>query len=651
MPQWQLPSTRYINYLVKKKTDTNSIDRELPSYIFHIPLLCVLDLSSNQFSGPLREFNQALPLEFVDLSENGFSGPIPKAFFQLTSLIHMDLRSNNLIGLVDLAWFWRLRNIITLDLSHNKLFVIDEEGNSPLPSDWSGPQELGLASCNITQFPRSLMHNKYILDLDLSCNQIIGGVPNRLWETWSSNLISLNLSHNMLTDMQLSSDVLLLTSIGYIDLSFNRFQGKVPMPGPDTAPHLMDYSNNMFSSIPQNFTWYQTISYIIMSKNIINGHIPYSICNLTPAVLDLSYNNFNGPIPSCLIVDGNLEVLNLRGNHLEGTLASNITTSCMLQTIDLNGNKIEGQLPRALSKCPHLEVLDFGGNRIADSFPSWLRGLPKLSVIVLRSNQFYGSIGDIAGDINLKEFFPSLQIIDLASNNFSGNLRPQWFERLKSMMNDFNSTGRIISAIKGPGGLYQDSIRIMYKGSDMIFERILTTLTAIDFSNNRLEGTIPESIGRLVALRALNLSHNAFTGQIPAQLGGMADLELLDLSFNQLSGEIPQELTNLTFLEVLNLSSNHLVGKVPQSRQFTTFGSSSFEGNAGLCGPPLSELPCGALPYIPSVTNVHKSSHHVDVVLFLFVGLGFGVGFAAAILIKWDWVGKWFIETARALRT
>jgi hypothetical protein len=44
-------------------------------------------------------------------------------------------------------------------------------------------------------------------------------------------------------------------------------------------------------------------------------------------------------------------------------------------------------------------------------------------------------------------------------------------------------------------------------------------------------------------------------------------------------------------------------------------------------------------------------SSHVDVILFLFVGLGFGVGFAAAILVRWGWIGEWFVKSARALRT
>jgi Ran GTPase-activating protein (RanGAP) involved in mRNA processing and transport len=134
------------------------------------------------------------------------------------------------------------------------------------------------------------------------------------------------------------------------------------------------------------------------------------------------------------------------------------------------------------------------------------------------------------------------------------------------------------------------------------FDRILTTLTAIDISDNALDGSIPASLGNLVSLHVLNMSHNAFSGEIPPQLGTMTALESLDLSSNMLSGEIPQELTDLTFLSILNLSNNQLDGRIPQSRQFETFQNSSFDGNVGLCGPPLSKQ-CGS-PDTQSETNL-----------------------------------------------
>nr|XP_051220980.1 receptor like protein 26-like [Lolium perenne] len=408
----------------------------------------------------------------------------------------------------------------------------------------------------------------------------------------------------------------------------------------------LDYAHNSFTSVLPNFTLYLNITlYLSMSNNSINGNILHPICKSRLEVLDLSYNDFSGPITSCLLEMVGLRMLNLRENHFEGPLPSSITNECTLQTIDLHGNKIEGQLPRAFSNCNKLMVLDIGNNLIVDAFPSWLGELSNLYVLILRSNQFYGSIDDVDGNHQPREYFSSLQIVDLASNNFSGSLSSAWFGRLKSMMAKFNSTGETLYPQKSSyyAEFYKGSIEMAYKGSFVTFQRILTTLTSIDFSSNRLEGTIPESVGQLVSLHILNMSHNAFTGKIPAQLGGMTDLESLDLSCNQLSGGIPQELVDLTFLGTLNLSNNQLVGKVPQTHQFSTFENSSFEGNFGLCGPPLSN-PCIVSPAPPSSVHMNDLSH-VDVVLYLFVGLGFGIGFAIAIVVTWVRISEWFVKS------
>jgi hypothetical protein len=186
------------------------------------------------------------------------------------------------------------------------------------------------------------------------------------------------------------------------------------------------------------------------------------------------------------------------------------------------------------------------------------------------------------------------------------------------------------------GGFYEDTVIVTFKGSELSFTKILATFNVIDFSKNSFDGLVPESIGKLVSVHGLNMSYNNFTGQIPSRFSNLSRLESMDLSWNQISGKIPQELASLTSLEVLNLSYNNLSGRIPQGGQFLTFSNSSFQGNAGLCGLPLSKQ-CGS-PGQNEVAPPESNSLWQDklgvILLFAFVGLGFGVGFALSFVLR-----------------
>lgn len=87
-------------------------------------------------------------------------------------------------------------------------------------------------------------------------------------------------------------------------------------------------------------------------------------------------------------------------------------------------------------------------------------------------------------------------------------------------------------------------------------------LTQLSLEFNRLNGTIPESIGKLSQLYLLNLRNNSFSGSIPVL--NLANLTIFDVGNNNLSGAVPALLSR--------------------------FPVDSFVGNAGLCGPPLPSL-------------------------------------------------------------
>ncbi|KAL5226761.1 hypothetical protein ABZP36_015026 [Zizania latifolia] len=623
----------------------------IPRSLFALPGLKYIDLSGNQLSGSLEDIPAPLSssLSSIGLSENQLTGPVPKSFFQLTNLEYLALESNKLTGTIELSTIWRLKSISDLRLSNNLISLTDDEGET-VPRPLPNINYLYLASCNLTKLPAALRYLEALWELDLSSNQISGVIPSWIWENWKGHLQSLNLSSNMFTTLEKSPSLVNMTYLAVLDLSFNRLEGSIPIPVTTSIDVALDYSNNSFSSIVPNFGIYiENATYINFSNNKLSAHVPSSICNASKlSIVDLSGNNFSGLVPPCLTESVSLRVLKLRENQFHGVLPKNIKKGCKLQSIDVNGNRIEGKLPRSLSYCQDLELLDVGNNQIVGSFPFWLGILPNLRVLVLRSNKLNGTIRGFQGGYQkIGDHFTRLQIIDLASNNFTGNISSEWFEHLQSMMKNINDEEEILEYRTNTTriGLYRDIIAITYKSNSLMITKILTTFKFIDFSDNSFGGHIPKSLGKLVLLHGLNLSYNAFMGQIPSQLSSLTQLESLDLSWNKLSGKIPYELTSLTYLAWLNLSYNNLTGRIPQGNQFLAFPNSSFEGNVHLCGMPLSKQcdtpgSTSASASAPSEPNSLWQDRLYAILLFTFTGLGYGVGFALAIMFESLWNHK-----------
>lgn len=142
----------------------------------------------------------------------------------------------------------------------------------------------------------------------------------------------------------------------------------------------------------------------------------------------------------------------------------------------------------------------------------------------------------------------------------------------------------------------------------------------LNFSHNKLNGSICKEFGKLKYLHHLDLSWNNFSGSIPEELSNMINIEKLDLSFNNLSGSIPSSLTRLTFLSFFSVAYNHLQGLIPSGGQFLSFPCSSFEGNPGLYSNP--KRLCNSTLN----TTDHKEGDDNDEDKFVFLGLPFAIG-------------------------
>ena len=580
-----IPSSVYgFSSLSHVRLQYNLFNGTIPSWLYTLPSLVELDLSHNKFTGHIGEF-QFYSLKKIDLSMNELHGSIPTSIFEFVNLSSLYLFSNNLSGVLETSKFEKLRNLIDLDLSNNMLSLTTSvHSNSMLPN---------------------------IQILDLSHNNISGMFS---WNVGKDTLGRLNLSYNSISGFEMQP----WKSMQILDLHSNLLQGPLPTPP----------NSSFFFSV---------------SHNKLSGEISSLICKASSmGVLDLSHNNLGGMLPHCLGNFSNgLSVLNLRRNQFHGIIPQTFLKGNSFRTLDFNSNQLEGLVPRSLIICKELEVLNLGNNKINDTFPHWLGALPKLQVLVLSSNHFHGQIGFS----KIKSPFMSLRIIDLAHNDFEGDLPEIYLRSLKATMNI--DEGNMTRKYMGDDN-YQDSMMVTIKGLEIEFVKILNTFTTIDFSCNKFQGVIPECIGNLNSLRGLNLSHNYLTGYIPLSFKNLKMLESLDLSSNKLSGRIPQELTILTFLEVLNLSQNHLIGFIPQGNQFQTFGNDSYYGNPGLCGFPLSKrCTTDEIPY-PSQEIEAKSESGFDWKITLMgYGCGLVIGLSLGCLIfvsgKPEWL-VWIID-------
>ncbi|GLT32397.1 hypothetical protein SLA2020_070670 [Shorea laevis] len=647
----------------------NALSGTLPVTLFEIPSLQSLLLSQNHFTGELHETPElaSSTLQSLELDGNMLNGSLPMFLFGLHSLQVLILSTNNFSGPLNLSSVLNLTNLSTLDLSFNRLSINATVSGPAFPLI----QTLKLASCNLKRFPNFLEEQSKLSILDLSANQIDGEIPDWVWNKLS--LGYLNLSHNFLVNLQgpLQAPS---SSLFVLDLRDNKLQGQLPKLSLDLA--YVDYSSNNFNSIMQFYGSSSSLSFILISNNNLQGSIPESICDATSLqVLDLSNNSLNGTIPQCLNEMKSLKVLNLGRNNLSGNISDKFSSNCLLQTLNLNGNHLEGKVPRSLANCSSLEVLDLGNNQISDTFPCHLKNMSNLQVLVLRYNNFHGLINCLDDNSS----WPPLQIIDLASNHFRGELPYHWLQTWKAMMvtldelkvlvleedarlkhdhskgycfDHSNATYRALNPqpicngsgayatfmgdsmrgniIFSQGIYYQYAITITIKGYETRLVKILSLFASIDFSCNKLEGRIPKVLGEFRALYALNLSHNCFTGLIPSSLGKLQNLESLDLSSNKLSGEIPQQLADLNFLAILNLSHNQLEGRIPSGSQFQTFSEDSFKDNKGLCGVPLKKN-CS-----PNVGPTPEDKHSDDGTNidwnFLSIELGFVFGLGIVIL-------------------
>jgi EIX receptor 1/2 len=418
----------------------------------------------------------------------------------------------------------------------------------------------------------SILGLQHLTYLDLSWNEF-SILPTFIGSF--TKLRYLNFSRNFITNETIPPQLGNLTSLISLDLSWNFFG-------------MIDQDNNLDWLIHLSFLRYLDMTYVNLTK-AVNwmdkvSSLPYlkelhlSSCYLSSmpippvlfnassssplSILDLSSNQLNSSIFPWLFKYANsLVILHLQNNKLEGSIPKAFGNMVALVDVDLSDNNLEGVMPQTLENLHNLQVLDLSNNTLSGEVID-LTNFSFLRELHLFNNQLYGNLSKVIENLSTQ-----LQVLDVSSNSFKSVITEahlSTYSNLKILDLSFNSLSLKFSPNWVPP-FHLDTIRLGSCKMGTSFPQWLQTqknFSLLDMSDGGISDIIPSWFWDLsFNIQFLNLSHNQITGAIPLQRFStrFIDLSSIDLSYNRLSGPLPQFPSGVA---VLSLSNNLFQGSI-----------------------------------------------------------------------------------------
>ncbi|GKC41662.1 receptor-like protein EIX2 [Tanacetum coccineum] len=509
---------------LSENTFTNSFASQ---WIFSITSLVLLDLSMCMFDGPVSgsigySFRNLTSLKWLHVSRNNFMNSSVDSLHILTSLLSLDLSSNQLTVIPKALG--NLCNLRHIDLSSNDFRNLNvtyllESSHCKSPrlaslsvsnSGLSGhlPDQLG----QFMHMEHLDLHNNHISDLssnqldgslpdsigrilELSYNQFNGSLPNSLGQLLKLEELrfSSNLMTGVVTDTQFVKLALLKVLYGDGNNLILRPQHE------NWIPSFQLKRSNLNSSLGPKFPlWLQLqkdLVYLDISNTNISSSMPESFWRSFPNLeyMDISKNYMQGTLtmsgmPTTLLAVDEIIVcrvsfLNMENNNLFGEIPRTLGHVRLIRSLNMHGNKLVGMLPASLMNLTFLKILELSGNELDGSIPLWVgTGMSFLSLLNLRSNNI---VGDIPQELC---YIAKIQILDISDNKLNGVI-PTCFNNFSilSGKDTFSDYGFSVDTEVGKKELISRN-SLVAKGHEYMYSTILRFVGLLDLSNNNLVG-------------------------------------------------------------------------------------------------------------------------------------------------------------------
>ncbi|XP_017976568.1 PREDICTED: probable LRR receptor-like serine/threonine-protein kinase At4g36180 [Theobroma cacao] len=332
----ELPVTRLVDL------SSNQFTGPLPPVL---PSLGYLFLSTNFFSGSLSHFlcissTKVRSLTILDIGSNLLSGEIPHCWENWPALDVLKLANNNLTGKIPVS-LGSLLSIRLLNLRNNSLFG---------------------------EVPSAMQHIADLKILDLSENQFSGSVPAWMGENLTG-LMVLNLRSNNFHG-HIPDKICALHSLQILDLASNNISGAIPKCFSNLS--AMATKNKTLWYFANGAIWdsFLSMSYFLDTLLFTRGReFDYSTTLVLVTSIDLSANSLRGEISKELGNLVGLMSLNLSRNLLTGKIPENIGNMESLESLDLSMNRLYGEIPSSFSGLNFLNHLNLSYNKLTGQIP------------------------------------------------------------------------------------------------------------------------------------------------------------------------------------------------------------------------------------------------------------------------------------------
>ncbi|CAI9112892.1 OLC1v1013396C1 [Oldenlandia corymbosa var. corymbosa] len=559
---------------IKFESD-NCVGGQIDPSILKLEHLRYLDLSLNCFSGiTIPTFLGSMKnLRYLNLKDAGFSGEIPPQLGNLSALQYLYIGEassemvDNSLSSKTLGWITRLTSLNSLDLSTTNLSEC---------LDW----------LDMVNLLPSLSY------LNLSNCELVDPVHSPLFRSNLTSLVSLDIGTNTLESASIPRLFDLSSNLEVLRLESNQFQGPIFFKLEKfTSLSFLDYSGNSFNSSDKlnslcNLT---SLMYVDLSYNQLEGSLPVCLGNLTSLrVFNLGNNNFSGTIPSQLGHLKELTYLCLSSNTINSSIPSEFGNFTEMETLLLDGNQLFGAIPPTLGQLTKLQTLDLSSNSLVGEVSEiHFTKLRSLKSLALSRNQLL--------TLNVSaQWIPPFQLVHIGMDsvfigtefpqwlrtqrnvewlymnnaNISGTI-PEWFSTVYSVLTDLDLSDNMIhgTLISIPPGVVniemsRNSLTGFF-GNANYYNTANSSIQSLSLDGN-IVGEIPDQLCNLTSLTSLFLSNNHLTGKIPPCFENLQQLSALHLSGNKFNGELPSVLKTLKLLWELDLSGNNFTGNIPE---------------------------------------------------------------------------------------